>query len=88
MINHSLRTYKCSFSYFLLLYMLQNKQSNRHSLHSVTSHVVLFAYRIMLNVSTRNRVTKTQPKTLYCEFKCSLQCSQENTGQNFVPKAF
>ena len=40
------------------LYMLQNKQSHRHSFCGVMSHVVLFAYRIMLNISTRNRATK------------------------------
>ena len=40
MINHSLRTYKCSFSYFFC-YILQNKQSHRHVLCSVMSHVVL-----------------------------------------------
>ena len=35
-------------------YMLQNKQSNRHSLYSITSVVVLFAYPIK---STRKGVT-------------------------------
>ena len=39
-------------------YMLQNKRSNRHSLYSVTSVVVLFAYPIKLNIMTRNGVTK------------------------------
>ena len=37
--------------------MVQNKQSHRHSLCSVMSHVVLFAYLIMLNISTGSRVT-------------------------------
>ena len=72
MINHSLRTCKCSFSYFLLLY------SNRYSSYSVTSHVVLFAYSIKLNISTRKRVTKIRPKKLYCEFSRFLQCNEEN----------
>ena len=38
-------------------YMLQNKQSNRYSLYSITSVVVLFAYPIKLNISTRKGVT-------------------------------
>ena len=38
-------------------YMLQNKQSDRHSLYSMTSVVVLFAYSIKLNISTRKEVT-------------------------------
>ena len=38
-------------------YMLQNKQSNRCSLYSMTSVVVLFAYPIKLNISTRKGVT-------------------------------
>ena len=39
-------------------YMLQNKQFNRHSLYSMTSVVVLFAYSIKLNISTKKRVRK------------------------------
>ena len=38
-------------------YMLQNKQSNRNSLQSMASVVVLFAYPIKLNISTRKEVT-------------------------------
>ena len=38
-------------------YMLQNKQSNRYSLYSMTSVVVLFANLIKLNISTRKGVT-------------------------------
>ena len=53
MINHSLHTYKCSFIYFLLLYDTIVSQSHRQSLCSVMSHVVLFAYLIKLNISTR-----------------------------------
>ena len=53
-VNHNLCTYKCSFSYFLLLY---NKQSYIHSLYNAMSQVVLFAYPIKLNISTKNRVT-------------------------------
>ena len=49
-------------------YMLQNKQSNSHSLYSMTSVVVLFAYPVKLNILTRNRVTKILPKKLYCYF--------------------
>ena len=37
--------------------MLQNKQSNRYSLYSMTSVILLFAYPIKLNVSTGKRVT-------------------------------
>ena len=35
-------------------HMLQNKQSNRHSLNSMTSVVVLFACAIKLNISIRS----------------------------------
>ena len=49
-------------------YMLQNKQSNSHSLYSMTSVVVLFAYPIKLNILTRNAVTKILPKKLYFYF--------------------
>ena len=38
-------------------YMVQNEQSNRYSLYSMMSMVVLFAYQIKLNMSTRKRVT-------------------------------
>ena len=48
--------------------MLQNKQSNSHSLYIMTSVVVLFAYPIKLNILTRNGVTKILPKKLYCYF--------------------
>ena len=37
-------------------YMLQNMQSNRYPLYSMTV-VVLFAYPIKLNISTRKGVT-------------------------------
>ena len=37
-------------------HMLQNKQSNRYSLYSMTSVVVLFAYPVKLNISTRKGV--------------------------------
>ena len=49
-------------------YMLQNKQSNSHSLYSVMLVVVLFAYPMKLNILTRNGVTKILPKKLYCYF--------------------
>ena len=38
-------------------HMLQNKQSDRHSIYSKTSVVLFFAYSIKLNVLTWNRVT-------------------------------
>ena len=41
-------------------HMLQNKQSDRHSLYSMTSVFVLFAYLIKLNILTRNRVTRNR----------------------------
>lgn len=47
---------------------------------------VFLAYRMMLNILTRNRITKILAKKLYCEFKCSLQCNQGNTGQMNTPK--
>ena len=43
--------------------MLRNKL--RHSLYSMTSVVVLFVYRIKLNISTGKRVTKILSKMLY-----------------------
>ena len=49
-------------------YMLQNKQPNSHSLCSMTSVVVLFAYPIKFDISTRNGVTKILLKKLYCYF--------------------
>ena len=42
--------------------MPQNKQSHRHSLCTVKSHVVLFAYPIKLNIWIKNTVTKILPK--------------------------
>ena len=59
--------------------MLQNKQSHRHSLCNVMSHVVLFAYSINLNMLTKSTVTKILQKKIYCEFKLSFQCNRENT---------
>ena len=49
-------------------YILQNKQSNRYSLYSMTSVVVLFACPIKLNISTRKGVTKIPSKKLYNYF--------------------
>ena len=49
-------------------HMLQNEQSDRHSLYSMTSVDVLFAYSIQLNTSTRKRVTKILPKNLHYNF--------------------
>ena len=49
-------------------HMLQNKQSDRHSLYSMTSVVVFFAYPIKLNILTTNRVTKILPKKLHYNF--------------------
>ena len=49
-------------------HMLQNKQSNSHSLYSMTSVVVFFAYPKKLNILPRNGVTKILPKKLYCYF--------------------
>ena len=49
-------------------YMLQNKQFNRHSLYSMTSVVVLFVYSMKLDISTKNRVTNSLLKKLYCCF--------------------
>ena len=40
-------------------YMLQNKQSNRHSLYGMTSLVVFFAYPIKLNISVENVASRT-----------------------------
>ena len=62
--------------------MLPNKQSRRHSLCNVMSHVLLFAYRIKLNVSTKNTVTKILQKKLHCELNLSFQRNAENTSKN------
>ena len=35
---------------------------------SYMSHVVLFSYRIMLNISIRNTVTEVLPKKVYREY--------------------
>ena len=56
-------------------HMLQNKQSDRHSLYSMTSVVVFFAYPIKLNTSTRKRGTKILPKKLHYNFKMSGRIS-------------
>ena len=50
MINCSLRVDTCGISIIFYCYMLQNKQSHRHSLGSVMSQVVIFAYRIINNL--------------------------------------
>ena len=50
----------------------------------MTSVVVLCAYRVKLNVSTRKGVTEIVPKELYYHFNWSFECNQENVGQNFV----
>ena len=49
-------------------HMLQNKQSDRHSLYSMTSVVVFFAYPIILNILTRKGVSKILPKKLHYNF--------------------
>ena len=59
-------------------HMLQNKQSDRHSLYSMTSVVVFFAYPIKLNIST-----KILLKKLHYSFNGSSQCSQQNV-KHFV----
>ena len=33
----------------------------------------------------KNIITKMPPKTLYCDLRLSLQCNQENNGQDLVP---
>ena len=48
---------------------LQNKQSNKYSLYSMTSGFVLFAYPIKSNILTTKGVTKILPKKLYYHFK-------------------
>ena len=73
-MNHGLRTYKCSFSYFLLSYATkyENKQ------FAVWCHTLCYwSNDCMLNVLTRNRVTKILPKKLYCDFKLSFQCNKK-----------
>ena len=72
MINRNVRIYNSAVSFIFYCYMIQNKQSHSHSLCSVTSHVVSFAYPINLNISTKPRVTKILVKKSYCEFKLSF----------------
>ena len=43
-------------------YMLRNKQSQSHALHSMTSVVVLCAYRIKFNISKNERSYKNSTK--------------------------
>ena len=49
-------------------HMLQNKQSDRYSLYSMTLVVVVFAYPIKSNISTRKGVTQIMPKKFYNHF--------------------
>ena len=53
----------------ILHYYMLHKQFHRHSLYSMTSVVVLFVYRIKLNILKSKTVTKILPKKLYCDFK-------------------
>ena len=60
--------------------MIQNKQSHRHSLCIVMSHIVhLHNCPIKLNISTKNRVKKILQKKLYSEFKISFQSRKDIT---------
>ena len=56
-------------------HMLQNKQSDRRSIYSMTSVVVFFADPIKLNILTRNRVTILTDL---------LNAINKMLGQNFV----
>ena len=62
--------------------MLQNRQSHRHSLCSVMSHVVLFAYPIKLNIGSfqiekkiveKNFFFRIEKKRSLEAFKCISQ---------------
>ncbi len=53
----------------------------------VMHYVVLFAYRIMLNILRRKGVTKILPKRLHCHFECPLQCNKKKVRRNFVSQA-
>ena len=57
-INDSLRTYKGSCFFFLLLYTIGN----------LIARCVICIFK-KLNISTKNTVTKILKKRLYCEFK-------------------
>ena len=60
--------------------MIQNKQSHRHSLCIVMSHIVhLHNCPIKLNILTKNRVKKILQKKLYSEFKISFQSRKDIT---------
>ena len=50
MINHCLYAHIGAVSAIFYCYMLQSKQSDRHLLCSVMSHLVFFAYQIMFNI--------------------------------------
>ena len=71
MVNHNVRSYSV-VSVIFHCYMLQNKQSHGRSC-SLMSDVVIFAYPIKLNISTRSRITKILQKKLYCKFKLCFQ---------------
>ena len=64
--------------------MIQNKQFNRYSLHSIMLPVVLFAYGLKLNMLTMKGVIWTLWKMLCNDFKLSSECSEENVGETFV----
>ena len=65
--------------------MLQHRQSHRHLSCIVILHVVIFAY-ISNNVEylDKEQRYRNSTKEVGCDFKCSLQCNQEKTGQNSV----
>ena len=53
----------------LYYHMLQNRQSNRHSLYSMTSVIVLFAYPIKSKIATRGELQKFYQRSCsYCHF--------------------
>ena len=47
---------------------LRNMLFHSHSLYSMKSVIVLFAFPVKLNISTGKGVTKILPKKLYCHF--------------------
>ena len=49
-------------------YLLQNKQSNSHSLCSMTSLAVSFSNQIKLNILKSKAVTKILSQNLYSDF--------------------
>ena len=50
----------------------------------MTTQVVLFSYKMKLNISKSKAVTKVLSKKLYCDLYRSSQCNKKIVGEIFV----